>query len=65
MTNAQRFPDGLFQFALTNASAWLFSVEVTTNFIIWDPLGPAYPVYQFHDPASTNSPMRYYRLRWP
>lgn len=64
MTNAQKFPDGRFQFALTNASAWNFSVEVTTNFT-WVPLGPAYPVYQFHDPDGTNAPMRFYRLRWP
>ena len=65
MTNAQKLPDGRFQFALTNASAWNFSVEASTNFLDWNFLGPAYPVYQFLDPEGTNAPMRFYRLRWP
>jgi len=65
MTSPAKLNDGLFQFALTNASAWDFSVLVSTNLIDWDFLGPAFPVYQFLDSASTNGPQRYYRLRWP
>ena len=65
MTNAQKFPDGRFQFALTNASAWNFSVLASTNLLDWNFLGPAYPVYQFFDPDGTNAPLRFYRLRWP
>jgi hypothetical protein len=65
MTNPAKLNDGLFQFALTNEAVWNFSVNVTTNFTDWNFLGPAFPVYQFFDPASTNDPQRYYRLRWP
>jgi hypothetical protein len=65
MTNPMKLPDGFFQFALTNASAWNFSVEVTTNLMNWEFLGTAFPVYQFLDPLSTNAPQRHYRLRWP
>jgi hypothetical protein len=65
MTNPAKLSDGFFQFALTNEAVWNFSVDVTTNFTDWNFLGPAFPVYQFFDPASTNDPQRYYRLRWP
>jgi hypothetical protein len=65
MTNPAKLNDGFFQFALTNEAVWNFSVDVTTNFTDWNFLGPAFPVYQFFDPASTNDPQRYYRLRWP
>lgn len=66
MTNAARLCDGRFQFELTNASAWNFTVLVTTNLMDWTNLpGPAYPVYQFRDPEGTNAPQRFYRLRWP
>jgi hypothetical protein len=65
MTNPAKLGDGFFQFALTNEAVWNFSVDVTTNLTDWDFLGPAFPVYQFFDPASTNDPQRYYRLRWP
>ena len=64
MTNVMKLESGLFQFSLTNQSAWDFSVQVSTNLADWSPLGPAYPVYQFVDPL-TNGPQRYYRLRWP
>ena len=64
MTNVMKLESGLFQFSLTNQSAWDFSVLVSTNLADWSPLGPAYPVYQFVDPL-TNGPIRYYRLRWP
>ena len=65
MTNPAKLSEGFFQFALTNEAVWNFSVDVTTNFTDWNFLGPAFPVYQFFDPASTNDPNRYYRLRWP
>lgn len=53
------------QLALPNPTAWNFTVGVTTNLMDWTPLGPAYPIYQFGDPAATNAPQRYYRLRYP
>jgi hypothetical protein len=66
MTNPATLGGGYFQFALTNANSWDFSVLVSTNIVDWTELpGRAYPVYQFLDPEATNSPGRYYRLRWP
>lgn len=46
-------------------TGWDFSVEFSTNLMNWQFLGPAYPTYEFLDPAATNSPQRYYRLRYP
>ena len=66
MTNTVGLGTSNVQFALPNAGAWLFTVETTTNFTNWQPLGPAYPLYQFFDPAAgSNLPQRFYRLRWP
>jgi hypothetical protein len=67
MTNATSMGHGLFQFALTNASGWNFTVLVTTNLVDWSSLpGPAWPVYQFLDPdAANDAPARFYRLRFP
>ncbi len=66
MTNSAALGRGVFQFALTNATGWNFTVLATTNFVDWTMLpGPAYPVYQFYDPEGTNAPNRYYRLTWP
>jgi hypothetical protein len=66
MTNAETLGDGRFQFTLTNASGWNFSVLASTNLQTWQPLpAPAWPVWQFFDPAATNQPQRFYRLRWP
>ena len=67
MTNATSLGGGMFQFALTNASAWNFTVLGSSNFTDWTSLpGPAYPVYQFFDPeAASNATMRVYRMRWP
>jgi len=53
------------QFALPYPTAWNFTVEATTNLLDWTTLGPAYPTYQFADPAATNAPQRSYRLRYP
>jgi hypothetical protein len=66
MTNPMSLGNGIFQFALTNASGWNFTVLVSTNLLDWTNLpGAAYPVYQFVDPDATNSPGRFYRLRYP
>lgn len=66
MTNATLLADGRFQFELTNAGAWNFTVQVSTNATDWINLpAPAFPVYQFADPDGTNAPQRLYRLRWP
>ena len=67
MTNALSLGGGFFQFALTNATGWNFTVLASTNLADWTNLsGPAYPAYQFYDPeAASNAPVRNYRLRWP
>lgn len=66
MTNPSAMGGGLFQFSLTNASGWNFSVLMSTNLVNWTPLpAPAWPVWQFLDPAATNQPQRFYRLHWP
>jgi hypothetical protein len=67
MTNAEKLPDGRFQFALTNANTWDFHVLVSTNLANWETLpGLAVPVYQFFDSqAASNAPRRFYRLQYP
>jgi hypothetical protein len=67
MTNPASLGDGFFQFALTNATGWNFTVMASSNLVDWTTLpGPAYPVYQFYDPeAASNAPVRVYRLRYP
>ena len=67
MTNAASLGNGFFQFALTNAHAWNFSVLVSSDLTNWTTnMYPAYPAYQFVDPnAATNAPQRFYRLQWP
>ena len=52
-------------FALTNANNWDFSVLVSSDLVNWNYLGPAYPAYQFLDPAAATNASRHYRLRWP
>jgi Leucine-rich repeat (LRR) protein len=65
MTNTTGLGSTTVQFALTNANNWDFSVLVSTNLKDWRLIGSALPVYQFSDPAATNAPKRFYRLRWP
>lgn len=65
MTNTSGLGGSNVQFGLTNASGWNFSVLMSTNLSDWELLGPAFPMYQFTDPDATNTPLRYYRLRWP
>ena len=66
LTNAEKLCNGQWQFSLTNATAWNFSVLVSTNLTgtNWNYLGVATPAYDFTDPA-TNASQRFYRLRWP
>jgi hypothetical protein len=67
MTNPMTLGGGLFQFSLTNANGWDFTVLGSSNMVDWIPLpGRAYPVYQFVDPAAaSNAPQRFYRLSYP
>jgi hypothetical protein len=37
----------------------------STNLEAWEYLAPAFPVFQFLDPAMSHYPARFYRLRWP
>jgi uncharacterized repeat protein (TIGR01451 family) len=67
MSNPVTLGGGFFQFALTNATGWNFTVLASSDGLDWTNLpGPAYPVYQFNDPvAAGRAPVRLYRLRWP
>ena len=67
MTNPASLGGGFFQFALTNATGWNFTVMASSNLVDWTTLpGLAYPVYQFYDSeAASNAPVRVYRLRYP
>jgi len=67
MTNPANLGGGFFQFALTNATGWNFSVLASSDLVDWTNLpDPAYPVYQFYDgEAASNAPSRFYRLHWP
>jgi hypothetical protein len=65
MTNTAGLGTTNVQFLLTNSSAWLFTVEGSTNLSSWSPIGFAYPAYEFTDLAATNLPQHFYRLRWP
>ncbi len=68
MTDANKLCDGTFQFSLADATAWDFSVLVSTNLNHpeWEYLGVAHPVYQFQDPVTPgDATQRTYRLRWP
>jgi hypothetical protein len=55
---------GRFTFGLTNAAGLNFTVLMSTNLTDWTPLTNAAGFY-FNDPAATNAPQRFYRLRWP
>lgn len=65
LTNPITDGQGNWQVSLTNAAAWNFGVEVSTNLVDWEYLGPAWPSLQFFDPQATNQPQRFYRLTWP
>jgi len=69
MTNPVALNGGLFLFTLTNAFAPNFTVLVSTDLANWSVLpAKAVPVFQFVDPQViniTNTPCRFYQLRWP
>jgi hypothetical protein len=66
MSNFTSLGGGAFEFALTNHTAWTFTVLTSTNLVDWTNLpGRAYPVYQFVDPDAAGHPARVYRLQWP
>jgi hypothetical protein len=52
-------------FSLSNSLSSAYSVEVSTNLLDWQFLGPASPRYLFIDTNGPDNPQRYYRLRWP
>ena len=65
MTNVAGLGGTNVTFTLSNSTAGAFSVEVTTNLVNWNFLGPATPRYLFTDTNAPVNPQRYYRLRWP
>jgi alpha-tubulin suppressor-like RCC1 family protein len=52
-------------FALSNSTAGVYSVLMSTNLVNWYYLGPATPRYEFTDTNAPALPQRFYRLRWP
>ena len=60
---------GLFQFQLSNSTTTNYTGLVSTNLVRWEDLTAALRysngLYYLSDPAATNSPYRFYRLRWP
>jgi hypothetical protein len=67
MMHPEKLPGGRFQFVLTNADGWTFTVQASDNLRTWTNLpDPAKAVFQFYDPAAaTNASSRFYRLRYP
>jgi hypothetical protein len=67
MMQPEKLSGGRFQFVLTNASGWTFTVLASGNLVNWTNLpDPATAVFQFTDPAAaTNAPARFYRLKYP
>jgi hypothetical protein len=73
LTALQQRADGAFQFAFTNRPGVTFSAYGTTNpflpFSQWTFLGAITDnppgQFQFTDPQATNTPQRFYRVRWP
>ena len=65
MTNVAGLGGTNVTFALTNSTAGAFTVQVSTNLLDWDYLGPATPLYQIFDTNAPVTPQRYYRLQWP
>jgi hypothetical protein len=65
MTNMAGLGTSNLTFALSNATAWNFSVLSSSNLTDWDYAGQANPCYQFNDTNAPAAANRYYRLRWP
>ena len=51
-------------FALSNSVADAYSVEVSTDLMNWQLLGPATPRFLFTGTNAPAAPQRYYRLRY-
>jgi len=65
MTNVVGLGESNVSFALSNSDLGGYSVEVSTDLINWQDLGPATPRYLFTDTNAPAAPQRYYRLRYP
>jgi hypothetical protein len=65
MTNIVGLGETNVSFGLSNSPLGAYSVEVSTNLIDWQFLGPATPRYLFTDTNTPAGPQRYYRLRYP
>ena len=65
MTNTAGLGATNVQFSLMPTNFWDLTVQVSTNLLDWNVLTLSHPLYQFVDPAASNSPVRFYRLRWP
>lgn len=65
MTNVAGLGGQRITFSLSNSTLGAYTVEYTTNFAGWFPLGPATPRYEFTDTNAPALPQRYYRLRHP
>jgi hypothetical protein len=64
LTNPAVLGGGAFQFGLGDLPTWPFQVQASSDLLTWSNLPPnGRTIYQFIDPAGTNSPPRYYRLR--
>ena len=65
MTNVAGLGGTNVTFALSNTVLGSYTVQYTTNFTTWYPLGPASPRYRFTDTNAPSTPQRYYRLTYP
>lgn len=73
LVQAMRLPNGAFQFSFTNSPGSTSTVITSTNADLplasWTTLGSTVEInpgqYQFTDLPATNSPSRFYRVRFP
>ncbi|MCX6928863.1 MAG: hypothetical protein NT154_37485 [Verrucomicrobia bacterium] len=75
LAQATRLANGSLQLGFTNISDMTFTVLASTNVTLpldlWSNVGFSMEApagsgqYQFTDPQATNSPQRFYRVRWP
>jgi hypothetical protein len=64
LTNGVPPANGLVQLGIGNLPTWPFHVQASSDLVTWSNLPPdGQTLFTFPDPASTNSPHRYYRLR--
>jgi hypothetical protein len=65
MTNVAGLGGTNVTFSLSNSVLGAYSIQVSTNLVNWDYLGPARPRYLFTDTNAPAVPTRYYRLSYP